>query len=587
MIIRIGSSIETFKTVELRGGLNILLAERHETSDEARTRNGSGKSSLVEIINFLHGSRVTKDSVFKTKELSTASFWADMVVDGLELRVERSVSSNDLVSVRFADGGAHGLEMTHDLLEGGQATVGDWCDWLGRKMFKLRPGRDAKGHEIPPPSFRSLYGFFARRRQDGGFLRPNKSSEKQDDAHARAALSWIFGLDWTLVREFEKAKAERQNISATQRVARGSGSDNFRTVAALRSATAVAKAAAETARKRVAEMRVVGQHGEMVAEAARLKSEIEDLAVEAAALKSSIRHVERSMEAEVLPDGRAVESLYADAGRQLPESVVRTFEQVRAFHESVVSNRRYHLGTELDRSRSRLRQVDADLRMREEQREALLKELKGAGAFSDLANLQTVQSEKEGVLLDLENRLKAAQRAETEKTEMKASEASLLTRLQNDLAERSPVIDTAILAVEEARKRLYADRYGALEITATAAGPDFRIHIEGDRSGGISNMEIFCFDYALFKIATERFGGPGILVHDSHLFADVDARQVATAIELGANLTDDLQVQYLVLMNSDEFAKLSFPPTFDPRPAILGVSIDDTEGGGLFGFKFG
>jgi hypothetical protein len=40
-------------------------------------------------------------------------------------------------------------------------------------------------------------------------------------------------------------------------------------------------------------------------------------------------------------------------------------------------------------------------------------------------------------------------------------------------------------------------------------------------------------------------------------------------------------------MNSDEFAKLSFPADFDPRSRILDVTIDDTDGGGLFGFRFG
>ncbi|WP_197727295.1 DUF2326 domain-containing protein [Rhizobium ruizarguesonis] len=67
---------------------------------------------------------------------------------------------------------------------------------------------------------------------------------------------------------------------------------------------------------------------------------------------------------------------------------------------------------------------------------------------------------------------------------------------------------------------------------------------------------------------------PGILIHDSHLFADVDARQVATAIELDARLAEALGVQYLVLMNSDEFAKLQFPKEFDPQSAILDVKID-------------
>ncbi|WP_442981311.1 IclR family transcriptional regulator domain-containing protein [Rhizobium sp. S152] len=38
-------------------------------------------------------------------------------------------------------------------------------------------------------------------------------------------------------------------------------------------------------------------------------------------------------------------------------------------------------------------------------------------------------------------------------------------------------------------------------------------------------------------------------------------------------------------MNSDEFAKLSFPADFNPRSKILDVTIDDTDEGGLFGFR--
>ncbi|MEZ2130978.1 MULTISPECIES: DUF2326 domain-containing protein [unclassified Sinorhizobium] len=587
MIIRIGSSIETFKTVELGEALNILLATRHETSDEKRTRNGSGKSSLVEIINFLHGSQVRKGSTFKAKELAKASFWADMVIDGIALRVERSVFSKDEVSVRFADGGVHGLQTEYDLLGGGRAAVTDWCDWLGKRMFRLQPGRNVRGEEIAPPKFRSLFSFFARRRQDGGFIRPQKSSEKQNDSDAQAALAWIFGLDWTLIREFDEQKVERNAISAIQKRAKGTGQDNLRTVAQLRSAVAVATAAADAARQSVANMRVVGHYEEMVAEASSLKGDLDALAREAAVLRSSIRHVEKSLEAEALPDGRAVESLYANAGKQLPDTVVKTFEQVRIFHESVVNNRRHHLGGELDRNRTRLGDVESEVAIKGNRREVLLRELQGAGAFSDLANLQSIQSQREAALLDLERRLRAAVQAEIDKSELKSSEASLLSRLQTDLSERTSAIGAAVLAVNEALKPLYSDRYGALEINAGPSGLQFHVHIEGDRSGGISNMEIFCFDYALLKIATLRLGGPGILIHDSHLFDGVDARQVATAIELGARLAEELGVQYLVLMNSDEYAKLQFSKDFDPTDAILDVRIDDTDEGGLFGFKFG
>ncbi|MGR9310715.1 hypothetical protein ACU8MX_14940 [Rhizobium leguminosarum] len=55
MIIALGSSVETFKTLHFHRGLNILVAEQETHSTETETRNGSGKSSTLHIIHFLLG----------------------------------------------------------------------------------------------------------------------------------------------------------------------------------------------------------------------------------------------------------------------------------------------------------------------------------------------------------------------------------------------------------------------------------------------------------------------------------------------------------------------------------------------------
>jgi len=100
-------------------------------------------------------------------------------------------------------------------------------------------------------------------------------------------------------------------------------------------------------------------------------------------------------------------------------------------------------------------------------------------------------------------------------------------------------------------------------------------------------MEIFCFDYALYEVVSKRLGGPGFLNHDSHLFDPVDSRQKAAALELGASLTDEVGGQYIAMMNTDEFERLEFSEGFDVRSHVLPVVLDDTQSGGLFGFRFG
>ena len=99
-------------------------------------------------------------------------------------------------------------------------------------------------------------------------------------------------------------------------------------------------------------------------------------------------------------------------------------------------------------------------------------------------------------------------------------------------------------------------------------------------------MEIFAMDYALFKVTSERMGGPGFLVHDSHLFDGVDARQAAAAIEIAGKFADAEGLQYLVTMNSDKFGSLPFSTDYDARSKVLPVVLEDTDEGGLFGFRF-
>jgi uncharacterized protein YydD (DUF2326 family) len=100
-------------------------------------------------------------------------------------------------------------------------------------------------------------------------------------------------------------------------------------------------------------------------------------------------------------------------------------------------------------------------------------------------------------------------------------------------------------------------------------------------------MEIFCLDLTLFKAVTKRLDGPGFLMHDSHLFDGVDERQIASALLLGQRAAASQNLQYIVTMNSDIFDRLPLVEEIDRSKVILSTRLsDETETGGLFGFRF-
>ena len=165
--------------------------------------------------------------------------------------------------------------------------------------------------------------------------------------------------------------------------------------------------------------------------------------------------------------------------------------------------------------------------------------------------------------------------------------SNLKRRLQEDHQSRSAALDEAILNCRRTIAELYEDRSGRFVVDATDNGPEFKISIEGDRGGGIANMEIFCFDLALLKVVTKRFGGPKFVIHDSHLFDGVDERQIARALTLGARATSDNGLQYIVALNSDIFNRLPLSTEIDRDKIIIQTRLsDETETGGLFGFRF-
>ena len=75
--------------------------------------------------------------------------------------------------------------------------------------------------------------------------------------------------------------------------------------------------------------------------------------------------------------------------------------------------------------------------------------------------------------------------------------------------------------------------------------------------------------------------------HDSHLFDGVDERQVAKALQLGADHAQAIGFQYIVTMNSDALPKDGFREGFDIDAYLLDTRLTDaTESGGLFGLRF-
>lgn len=591
MILSIESSIPTFKTVTFHEGLNVLLSDKSATSTDKQTRNSAGKTSLVEVIHFLLGADCDKDSLFRIDELIKHSFRGRFQIVGEEFWIERSGSDPSKIFLLAGGEKRRDLPRKIDKIsERPCVSNTNWRVFLGHEMFGLPA--DERGtlfEESFTPSFRPMISYFARRRNAGGFISPERQAEKQQRWDWQVNLSYLFGLDWQIPFEFNKIRIREKTLEELKKAVKtGALGQVVGTVAELRPQVTVADAKAEKLRREITHFEVLDSYKALSKRAAQAKTEMQNITRQTVSLNENLEYLRAALVSERPPQRSDIQHLYAAAGIELPGVALRRFEEVSSFYDSVIANRRAHLEQEISELEEQLATGEAILVQLDRERSEILRDLEGKGALDDFLVLQRELAEWDAQAATLHERFKAAEVLEGEATKLDIDRANLKRRLQEDHRARKTALDEAILIIAEAIGNLYGDRAGRFVVEATENGPDFRISIEGDRGGGISNMEIFCFDLTLLKVVTERFGGPTFLLHDSHLFDGVDERQIAGALLLGLEATSDNGLQYIVTMNSDIFDRLPLSESIDLKTAVLSTRLSDkTEDGGLFGFRFG
>lgn len=573
MIHRIFSSLPTFKSLNsLQPGLNVLLAEKSAGATDKQTRNRAGKSSLIEIVHFLLGSDAGKESIFRTPDLLNTAFGMTFDLRGTKQTVERRGGSKSKVQII----GPLGLPQT--------VSVSDWCDVLGEEMFGLIT-LEASGSK--PPSFRSLFAYFVRRQASTAFVTPEKQAVMQGTGDMQIALMFLLDLDWQIARDWQVVRDREKTLEELKKAA---GSGAFGSIigksADLRTQLTIEEARLKRLQAESANFNVLPEYKQLEMETSTLTRQLNDLSNSNTLDISVIRDLEEALAVEVAPEPNNLRRVYEEAGVVLPDLVRQRYEDVKNFHESVVRNRRDYLTSELDGARRRIEQRDAEMGQVDRRRSQVMNLLRTHGALDNFLKLQAEQSRLGAEVESLRQRFESAETLEGTKNELDIERNRLAIRLRRDFAEQREKLADAIVAFEEISSRLY-ESAGSMTIEETQNGPVFRFVMQGQRSKGIKNMQIFCFDMMLMRLCSKRRIGPGFLIHDSHLFDGVDGRQLISALKLGAELADELKFQYIVTMNEDDAFKEKLEEfTLDDH--VLPIRLSDaTLDGGLFGIRFG
>lgn len=579
MLHRLAADRDGFRTLNFRPGLNLILATRADgggadsgTANERRSRNGAGKSSIIDLVHFLLGGKA--EGALTAAAVAEWNFSLEVDVGSERLEVTRSVANAKQVFIRSAQTGI-------DRIQNAQ-----WCKRLGEEWFGLREKRG--NGDV---SYRQLVSYFARRKRDGGLDSPIRTFRNQSAASAETSLAHLFGLDAELVRRLHQSKAALKQTKAAQTAlaaldkAAADGSKRADLEAQLEAEIASVKLGRDRLAERIEAFNVLPAFRELERELAILNQNFRDLSDGDVIDQEAIDVNTRALEAETFTETPDLARLFEEARIVFPDLVTDRYDEVHRFHEKLLENRQSHLQNEITAAQQRIANRQPRREMIEARRRDITRSLRASGPADELLRLRDELSGRESELKQLEGRLQEARKLEERAEALEREVEDAVRTLRQDRRERSTIVDTASRTFSEISESLY-EKAGQLAISATDTGLRFLPQTPADGSAGVMSMEVFCFDLTLAALAKGRGEGPGFIIHDSHLFEPVDGRQFARALQIAADFSENTGIQYVALLNSDELVRAERESGASFAKYVLETELSDTPDGGLFGMRF-
>ena len=579
MILSVKSNIPSFKEVRFEPGFNIVLADRTKESTKRDSRNGLGKTTLIEIIHFCLGSQTRKNQGLRVTPLKGWNFTLEIRINGRELTVTRSVDNPRWVQL---DGDVRNINGFGERLRGLLTVdVNDWTSLLGELFFGLSREHSHKYH----PTFRSLFSYFARRGRDA-FSSPFTHHRSQQDWDKQINNAFLLRLAWEHASQLKELKDEENLLNRLRRaVQEGLLKGMIGTLGNLEAERARLELEVQRQSEALKTFRVHPQYEDLELEVNQLTSNIQQLTNSNLVDGRLANLYLSSLEDDRVPDAQQVLEIYQEVDVTMPGLVRRRLEEVEEFHRQILANRRAYLASEIQRIETNRTYRKLQISECIEKRSKLLEILRTHGALQEFTKLNELHLDVISRRNDIDNRIANLRRFEQGRSDVRVRRELLLQNTRREFEERRNIREEAINIFNAKSEELYSAP-GNLVVDVVDKGFRFDIEILRSGSQGIDNMKIFCYDHMLAQLWSNRLRSPGLLIHDSTIFDGVDERQVANALELGQRLSRQRGFQYVCALNSDTLPLGDFSPGFNLSQFVRLRLTDESEEGGLLGIRY-
>lgn len=568
---------EGFKETIFNSYLSVVLADITEESTDKDSRNGLGKTLLVEVINFCLGSNIS--STLEKEELTGWSFNLNVEINGDTFVFDRAPATPGFIIIS-GDLNRWPVKTDEDYLKMG---IEDFKHILGTKVFGIT-------HESNKPgqlSYRNLMSYFMRT-DPTAFVDPFKYASFQKALPTQMANAYLLGLNDDYSYKFSEIEKKKKLLGDLQKAATSGMLDDFTgNMGELEAEKVRVSQKLESLKQRVSAFKVHDEYYEIQDEADVYTNDIHQLLNEINLHEQAVAQYEENIKQEQDISVAEVESIYKEAGVYFNDQLKRQLDEVQVFHKAVVENRAQYLKDEIKRLKGLIKTKRDTVLQLSGKKENAMAVLNSHGALDEFSQLQNRVSSLQQQFDDVNNRIDKLVEFNNGMSKIAIEIEQLKQAMTQDYSERRSSVDEAIKIFNNNSEALYSEP-GTLSINITTSGYKFGVKILRASSGGVTNMKVFCYDLLIAELSSRLRGRPVPLIHDSRIFDGVDERQIAKALKLAYSKSIECGFQYICTINSDDVPYHLFDDDFKKvfEDSIVLRYSDSDPSGTLLGFRF-
>lgn len=572
-LIKVYSNIDSFRTVEFnKNGPSFILAKQvnKDNSKQGATYNGVGKSLLIRIIHFCLGASSRSYNDFSSK-LTDWTFYLDFEINGNSYTSKRS-----------------SLEPNKIYLNDEELNLNKFNNFMKKQLFNIPT-------DVKYLSFRSLIPFF---------IRPDRKSYADYDKPVLPASpyqvlitnSFFMGISPNIVQSKQTLKKEKNRIKTLN--------SNFKHDSLLKEYFTGNKDVKleiidiedeiKHLETNVSEYKVAEDYAEIQNKADILDSNVYKLQNEIILIQNNIDNINKSL--KLSPDLAKdyILDVYEEANFNFPNQVINTLEEVELFYNKLINNRNIRLVNQRENLELKKKEKSKNLKIQQTNLDKHLKYLGDHQALDIFINLNTritdLKTEKEKLLKyqNLQSEYKDLMRDTNKEMIDLISDAELY------LEEISDDLNDLLHYFRNLAKIFYPSSPSGLHVETNDGDNqvlyNIEAKIESDKSDGINNVKIFCYDLTILIKGHNH--NINFIFHDSRLYDGIDQRQKVELFKIIYNQFNNSNKQYIStinqnqldeikeLLDEDEFYKIIEKNTVliltdeDDSEKLLGIRVD-------------